>query len=366
MQTMNPNQSAMRRLQLSDESARQLAAVVIVAAIEIGGCKNWLDERREGALKRFTSMLPFGVRTPFRLEQIIDGPSRAALTSTEVPLPTTLATEVSELIWSYGQARRLATVYPLLKGVTPLPKLTTADEFGFVGASVTLPEMKPTFNTINLDPQKASGIVRIPEEFAEDQPELFGSYVGNYMARHMAKFEDKALFLADGTATYKTRKGVTKFAIDSGWSVQLAAGATSPQDITLADVRNLRAKVDPEVLAGSAYFCNMTMEQRFVLFNSAAVQTPYVASTSPPRLDGFPVIFVGAMPLFDTAPHPGQAQIAFGDMSYWRLGLRQDLAIRVSLASNSLVDEIRLSPIERFDIGCVGDKAVAALQLAAA
>ena len=48
------------------------------------------------------------------------------------------------------------------------------------------------------------------------------------------------------------------------------------------------------------------------------------------------------------------------------IGLRQDLAIRVSLASNSLVDEIRLSPIERFDIGCVGDKAVAALQLAAA
>jgi len=362
---MIPNQSAMRRLQLSDDSARQLAAVVIVAAIEIGACKGWLDERRDGALKRFTSLLPFGVRTPFRLEQIVDGPSRA-MTSTEVPLPTNLATEVSELIWSYGQARKLATVYPLLKGVTPLPKLTTADEFGFVGASVTLPEMKPTFNTINLDPQKASGIVRIPEEFAEDQPELFGNYVGNYMARHMAKFEDKALFNADGSATFKTRKGVTKFAIDNGWSVQLAAGAISPSDITLADVRNLRTKVDPEVLAGSAYFCSMTMEARFVQFNSSAVQTPYMASTSPPRLDGFPVIWVGAMPLFDAAAHPGQAQIAFGDMSYWRFGLRQDLAIRVSLASNSLVDEIRLSPIERFDIGCVGDKSVAALQLAAA
>src|SRR5207245_2907112 len=109
---------------LSDESARQLAAIVIVAALEIGACRDWHPERREHALKHFTSLLPFGVRTPFRLEQIIDGPSRAPLTSTEVPLPTSLATEVSQLIWNYGQARRLATVYPLGKGVTPLPRLT--------------------------------------------------------------------------------------------------------------------------------------------------------------------------------------------------------------------------------------------------
>jgi len=363
---MIPNQSATRRLQLSDESARQLAAIVIVAALEIGACKDWADKRREAALKRFTSLLPFEVRTPLPLDRMATISGRAPLTSTEVPLPATLATEVSELIWNYGQARRLATIYPLAKGVNLLPRLTTPAEFGFVGASVNLPEMKPAFDTVSLEAQKAAGIIRVPEELAEDQPELFGNYLGNHIARHLAKFEDKVMFLADGTGTYNTRKGVTKFAIDSGWLQQLAAGATSPQDITLADVRNLRAKVDPEVLADSAYFCNMTMEQRFVLFNSSAVQTPYVASTSPPRLDGFPVIWVGVMPLFDAAAHPGQAQIAFGDMSYWRLGLRQDMTVRVSLATNSLVDEIRLLPIERFDIGCLGAKSVAALQLAAA
>jgi HK97 family phage major capsid protein len=366
MNLMITNESASRRFQMKDENARQLAAMFGVAALQIGACQNWDEKRRARALKQFTAMLPFGMRTPFHEDKpIVDASTRTALTSTEIPLPTILATEVSELIWNYGDARRVATVYPLAQGVNPLPKLKTADEFGFIGASVNLPEIKPTFETVNLDAQKAAGIIRVPEEFAEDQPELFGNYLGNYIARHLAKFEDKTMFLADGTATYKTRKGVCKTAVDNGWLVQLSAGKLAPSDITLADVRNLRKQVNPEVLAGSAYFASMSNDQLFTKFNSN-VHTVYVASASPPRLDGYPVIFTGIMPLFDDQPHPGQVQIAFGDMSYWTLGIRQDVTMRISRALSNNLDELRVLPVERFDIGLLGDKAVAALQLAAA
>jgi len=59
-----------------------------------------------------------------------------------------------------------------------------------------------------------------------------------------ARAEDKWGFLADGSGTYESVKGIVQVGRDSGNTVVLAATKTKPSDATLADFRALRRKVN--------------------------------------------------------------------------------------------------------------------------
>jgi len=104
------------------------------------------------------------------------------------------------------------------------------------------------------------------------------------------------------------------------------------------------------------------MEQLLSSFNKDG-NKPYVPESDPPRLDGFPVRWVGVMPAYSDTAAPEQVQVLFGDLTKWALGTR-DLVIRVSGAMHSAYDEVRVMPIEELAVGAITDDAMAALQLA--
>lgn len=332
---------------VSESCARHLASILICSAEFQGKLRS--REDRDKLLNMAAQT--FGMET------------KAALTTSDIPLPVAYGREVVELMWKYGQARQYATVYPLPTGSVKLPKLKTSPSFGFIDQSATVPEKSPQIEFVDFAAKKAGGLIRIPSEIDADSVVAMGNFLARYVAREFTKWEDTVAFLADGTATYKSISGVGKKADTLGYKIQLAAGKTAPSDIVIGDLRNLRTKVDAAALASSAYYMHPTHES-FLSGMNTTTNKPYIASgPNGPTFDGFPIRWIGVMPVYDTTAHASQYQIYFGDMTYWFLGERGYPDIATSRDVFFATDEVAMRGLERFDWQLMADAAMAVLQL---
>lgn len=336
---------------VSDDCARYIAAVVVCGADSIGGLSHIKGAQRDALLGECKNIL--GIET------------RSALTSSDIPLPTVYSSEVVELVYKYGQARQFATVYPLGQGTTKLPQLKTSPSFGFISQSASITEKSPQIQFVTFNPQKAGGIVRIPSEIDADSIVPLGQFIARYIAREMARWEDTVLFLADGTGTYNSLKGVGQTAIDNSLVVQLATSKVKPSDITVTDVRNMRAKVNAAALFTGAYYFHPSKEALLRSFNTSTY-VPFVTNANgQATFEGFPVRWVGVLPVYDQSNHASQVQGAFGDMSYWYFGERNSVSIETSREVYFATDELAVRTLERFTVQLMANDAVSALQLAA-
>src|SRR5258707_7285705 len=143
--------------------------------------------------------------------------------------------------------------------------------------SAAFPEESPTITFASLESHKIGGIVRLPREIDEQSVVAMGQFLARYGAVEFARAEDTWGFLADGTSTYETVKGIVKIARDNTKTVVLAATKTKPSDATLADFRALRRKVNKAALNGrvSAYFLDSTWETALPTINTPAEQNVY-------------------------------------------------------------------------------------------
>ena len=109
------------------------------------------------------------------------------------------------------------------------------------------------------------------------------------------------------------------------------------------------------------------METLLSTFNSATNATPYIAQgANGPTLDGFPIRWVGVLPVYDNANnHFSQYQVVFGDLTYWYLGERGSMRVDVSNDIYFATDEVGIRFLERFDPELMADQSNAVLQLSA-
>jgi HK97 family phage major capsid protein len=303
--------------------------------------------------------------------------SRTAMSGTEIPLPTVYVPQVIELVFMYGQARQYATVFPLGAGTVKLPRLKAGeDDFGYLGAGTAgmsqgITEKRATAELVTFTANKAGGLIRIPYEIEEDTFIPVGQFLARYIARQLAKLEDKTLFLADGTATYASQTGVGPYCIaNPTYLLQLAGGKTKPSDATLDDLRNLRGKVSAAILAGkgfdAAYYLNPTFEPFLRSFNKYPNFVVYENVNGKPMFDGWPVRWVGVTQAYLTTAAASAFIAFFGDLSYWFLGERGVPRIEVSREVFFSTDELAMRALERIDVEAMGIDAMATLETAAA
>ncbi|MEN6533039.1 MAG: phage major capsid protein [Bryobacteraceae bacterium] len=294
---------------------------------------------------------------------------KTAIATTDIPMPVQYASQIVELVYAYGQARKLCTVYPLGTASVKLPRLKTGEPaFAFIAVSGPVLEKVPQMEFITFTPGKAGGIARIPSEIDADSIVSVGQFVARYIAREMAKLEDTCLFLGDGTATYNSINGIgAQAAADgAGALVTLAAGKTKPSDITLANCRDLRSKVTGAVLKTAKYFAHPSMESLFVTYNTSATVVPFQRRPDgTATLDGYEVVWINTMPIYQTTANASAYQIYFGDLSWWYFGERLALSVETSRDVYFATDEIGIRALERIDIHQMGQSSSAALQLAA-
>lgn len=305
-----------------------------------------------------------------------------ALTPTDIPLPTIYVPQIIELVFAYGQARQFGTVFPLGAGTVKLPRLKAGeDDFGFLGAgtagmSQTIGQKEVTAELMTFTANKFGGLIRIPTELEEDTFVPLGQFLARYIARQLAKGEDKTLFLADGTATYANITGIGNYCVaNPTYLIKPGAGNTVVTDLMLNHFRSMRAAVNPAVLANmaangmtsAAYYMHPSLESLLVTFNTIGAPQIYrpAEAGKPATLDGWPIHWIGV-----SAPNNGNAQpnafvAFFGDLSYWYLGERGSVRVEVSKEVFFATDELAIRALERFDVEAMAIDAMVTLQLPA-
>jgi len=297
------------------------------------------------------------------------GVTKAALTSSDIPLPTIYIPQVVELVWHYGQFRAYATVFPLGAGTVNLPQLKAGeDAFAKITSSNAVGEKKVAAQNVTFTASKFGGIVRIPSEIEEDTFIPLGQFIARYIARRFAALEDTWGFIG-ASATYGS-DGVGPYLTNNYASTaitQLASTKTKPSDAALADFRSIRGKVNAAVFANKPkYYMNPTMDALLATFNTSATVVPYVRKPDgTATLDGFEIVWVGALQAYSTSAAASAYIAFFGDLSYWYLGERGMPRVETSREVYFATDEIGIRAIERIDIEAMAPDAMSALQTAA-
>ena len=345
---------------VSDDCARYLAAVALSARLRSGKDTPGRDAM-EGIVK-----------------EILGVEAKAALTSSDIPLPTEFSGQVVELVSMYGAARRHGTVFPLGSGTVKLPKLSTDPTFGLIASSASITEKSPQVAWVTFNPEKFGGLIRLPSELDADSIVPIGQFVARYSARQIARVEDHNFFVGTGAGSGVNGavKGLTYSTIDNSKVTQMAATKTKFSDATLANFRTLRSVVDSAALKSSKYYLHPSFEQLLATFNTAG-DKPYnpqaqIAGTGAnpftvgPTLDGFAIEWVDSMPAYSTSANVSTVFALFGDCTYQYLGTRGGLRYDTSADAAFATDEILIRALERFTIGLMANGAVAGLETAAA
>lgn len=340
--------------EVSDETAMRLGAIALIAGIR--------QERFNGHTLQIAES---------EIKNILGIEAKAALTTTDIPLPTQFSGDIVELVYQYGLARKLGTVFPLGTASVKLPKLSTDPVFGLIASSGTVTEKSPQIAFVTFSPEKFGGLIRLPSEIEEDSIVSMGQFLARYSARQMASIEDWNFFCSTGAASgvNGNAKGlITSVNASNDNKVWVqggsgSSGKTKPSDMTLDDLRSLRAVPNGSVLQRACYMFHPTYEQALAKFNTSATVQPYQRAnpSAPAMLDGYPIQWIPSLPVYSTTAAASTVHALFGDPSYNYLGIRRGFSFDTSREAAFTTDEILVRALERFTIGKMATDCVAGL-----
>jgi len=294
--------------------------------------------------------------------------TRAALTTTDIPLPSQYGGEIRELVSDFGVVRRRMSPYPIGMGTARPARMGTRPAFGSIAMSAAFAEKSPTVTFASLESHKVGGIVRLPREIDEQSIVALGQFLARYGAVEFARAEDTWGFLADGGSDFESVKGIVKVARDNSKTIALASGKTKPSDATLDDFRALRRLVNKAALNGrlSAYYLDTTWETRLATFRTETDPSVYQRLPDGTAiLDGYPIIWTDVLEPYGAAADADKPIAVFGALSFWWFGEhgnpRLDTSEHVWFAN----DQLAVRFIEEIDFDYAAIDATAALLTAA-
>jgi HK97 family phage major capsid protein len=341
---------------ISDDCAQQLSAHFI------------LHCERSGKLEALAS-LPAQRDTLLGFARDSLGVSaKAALSTSDIPLPTEYGGEIRELISEFGVVRRRMAPYPIGLGTARPARMGARPAFGSIAMSAAFSEKSPTVTFASLESHKIGGIVRLPREIDQQSIVALGQFLARYGAVEFARAEDNWGFLADGSGTFETVKGIVQVARDNSKTVVLAATKTKPSDAVLADFRALRTKVNKAALNGrlSAYYLDSTWETQLPTFRTAAEPNVYQRlPDGSALLDGYPIVWTDVLTPYGTGTAADSPLAVFGALSFWWLGEHGSPRIDTSEHVWFANDQLAVRFIEEIDFDYAAVDATAALLTAA-
>ena len=294
--------------------------------------------------------------------------AKAALTTSDIPLPTEYGGEIRELISDFGVVRRRMFPYPIGMGTARPARMGTRPAFSSIAMSAAFSEKSPTVTFASLESHKIGGIVRLPREIDQQSIVALGQFLARYGAVEFARAEDNWGFLADGSSTYELVKGIVQVARDNSKTVVLATTKTKPSDAVLADFRALRTKVNKAALNGrlSSYYLDSTWETQLPTFKTAAEPNVYQRlSDGSAILDGYPIVWTDVLTAYGTGAAADSPLAVFGALSFWWLGEHGSPRIDTSEHVWFANDQLAVRFIEEIDFDYAAVDATAALITAA-
>lgn len=342
------------------EQAKQVGMFVIGAFCKKSPkrefCLNYLNEK---------GITISGVPIGDTFEKAMSG----IVTSTGSALfPDQFVNQLIVLLESHGKFRMNARNVPMEGDTAIWPKLDediTIDKYG-QGATIT--DDDPALSNVKLIAEKFAGLTKISSELTEDSAIAVGELIADSMTRSIAKAEDQAGFLGDGSSTYWHFTGLAgAFARISGFDSQTGATAAlggvvtatgnAMSEVVIGDMQRLFS-VLPDFADNdrTRVFCHRHFYWNvWVRLVNALGGTPQGAlfAAQPMMMYGVPVEFVNVMPKTDA---DSQFICYLGDMALGAyFGNRRALSFDTDASVFFASDQVAVRGTERVAINVFGE-----------
>lgn len=219
----------------------------------------------------------------------------------------------------FNVIRPLATVITTTTGLLKIPVETSAGSAAWTAESAAYNESEDVIGEISLDAHKASRIVKVSEELAQDSAFNLEAFLAARFAESFADLEEDAF--VDGDGSNKPRGFLTDSTVGTT--------ATATNAITFDELTDLFHSVKPAYRQRAVWVMNdATIKYLAKIKTGVASDNRYLwreslAAGDPMQLFGRPVVACNQMPTIAT----GQKPVAFGDFSYFWIGQRSSMPL---------------------------------------
>jgi len=219
----------------------------------------------------------------------------------------------------FNVIRPLATIVSTTSGVLKIPRETSAGSAAWTAEGVAYNESEDVFGEISLDAHKASRIVKVSEELAQDAAFDLEGFLAARFAESFADLEEDAF--VDGDGSGKPRGFLS--------DTTLGTTASATNAITFDELTDLFHSVKPAYRSRATWVMNdSTIKLLAKIKTGVASDNRYLwreslSAGSPMTLMGRPVVACNQMPAATT----GLKAVAFGDFSYFWIGQRSTMPV---------------------------------------
>ncbi|MCP4569990.1 MAG: phage major capsid protein [FCB group bacterium] len=277
-------------------------------------------------------------------------------------VPDAFVPELIDLLNSYGVARQNVRVVPMSSDTATWPQITANVTVYKPGESVAITASNPTFGNVPLVAQKLAALTAISSELEEDAALAVGQIVATSMTSALAKAEDQAVFLGDGTSTYwgytgitGAFAGITSYTAGTGGLNIAESGDNTYAEVTIAALRGVVKNLPSRFERNAKWYMSKTVFHDICVRLAQAAGGAYMAEFHQLRgktFMGYPVEYVDVMP---SSEANSQICMFFGDLEAGVfLGDRRKLNIVQDRSVYFAEDQIGIRATERFAINVFG------------
>ena len=222
-----------------------------------------------------------------------------------------LSAEIRHLITEYGVARREMTSIPLSKGSYKANNLATDVTVYWVDEGAVVGSTQAVLGQEELELKKLGAIVTLTAELLEDTEIDFISFLASRVAEGIARAEDRAFFIGDGTSNFG---GFTGLLEASDVNEVIMAGSTFAS-MDADDLLDMIDETPSGALANAKFYYHRTIKSIIRKLKDQELRYIYQepSASGPATVWGYPEVLVEAMPAkTDTAA--GKSFVLFGDL----------------------------------------------------
>jgi len=278
-------------------------------------------------------------------------------------VPDQYVPELIDLLAEYGVFRNEARVVPMSGDTATWPKLDSGLTVYAPGEAGAITASDPAFSNVKLVATKLATLTKISSELAEDAALAIGQIVGQEIVRALAKAEDQAGFLGDGSSTYWGFTGcagalgrLTPAADDTAAGGLVTVSSASWSGVGLDNIEMLISVMPAKFQSNAKFYCSKIFFWQIIvplLLSGGGVTMSDLQDGPDLKILGYPVVLVDVMP---AATAVSQVPMLFADMkSGAYMGDRRSLEVKQDESVYFANDQIGIRGTERFAINVFGE-----------
>ena len=253
-----------------------------------------------------------------------------------VAVPLEVSAEIEKKRNEISKLRRFCTVHPCT-GNYALQVEGTGVTVSYVAESAAIGDGTPTVNTINLTAYKLGALVKMSNEFIQDEAADIVAYITNLIADGFAKMEDAEILNGTGSS-YNHMTGIVPSCTAN--TVTCATAKT----VTWKEVKATIQKLTKGYRNNAT--CVMSQELADAI-HEMKDGSNYIFPQNEPLTSilGIPVVISADLGNVES----GKAMMVVGDFSYYHIADRKDLTVKKLEELYAANDQTGILAVQRID-----------------